>query len=63
MLVALKSNVFQMGALWAWKESRGLIARSLQEASDCCAVGLMTKWSPVLRPWKLVGSQTVKQVG
>jgi len=54
-----------MGAECAWKVRRGATARELQEASLKVALGVTTKWEPVLREveGKEEGSQTVKQVG
>ena len=66
MFLASASNVFQMGALWAWKVNRGAVALLLQLASLKVLLGLSTKWLPVLSAVLSVkeeASQTEKQVG
>jgi hypothetical protein len=63
MFLASASNVFQIGAEWAWKDRRGGIALPLHVASLYELLGETTKLLPVLRPEKLEGSQTAKQVG
>lgn len=63
MFFASASKVFQIGAECAWKDSLGGIALPLHVASLYELLGDTTKLLPVLRPWKLEGSQTAKQVG